>query len=148
MRLSALGCLVAAFLVVRAVCPKSLNWVSWRAPTPRKPGVLARAAEAEQGQVRRYTREMRGTPEGGKFWGRKTDEKWGEYAEGNAGKFDKDDLVEAKFPETDDWYSAQVMRYVGDGDWIVMWLDDMPEECEDQASMVKTADMRVLQVQY
>eukprot|EP00913_Durusdinium_trenchii_P021119 g19844.t1 len=61
--------------------------------------------------------EDRGTAKGGAFWGRSTEEQWGEFASGEAGSFDKDDLVEGKYPGTEDWYCAQVMKYIGQGDW-------------------------------
>ena len=128
-------------------------------------------AGQESNGPRMYYQEDRGTPKGGAFWGRSTDEKqlvpmkmllkrqtlnmirsressffqkpscyislcssidiissmlhefmilkistpksqsvarWGEFASGEAGRFDKDDLVQAKYPGSDDVYCAQV----------------------------------------
>ncbi|CAK0807408.1 unnamed protein product, partial [Prorocentrum cordatum] len=86
---------------------------------------------------------VRGTAEGGAFWRRTTDQKWGEFAEGEGGAFDKDDLVEAVFTVDGEWYSGQIMKYVGDGSWIVMWLDDLPEGSEEiKASTVVGKNIR------
>mmetsp|Transcript_73163 Transcript_73163/g.171608 ORF Transcript_73163/g.171608 Transcript_73163/m.171608 type:complete len:157 (-) Transcript_73163:206-676(-) len=98
-------------------------------------------AESEKNWPRMYFQEDRGTSLGKAFWGRSTDEKWGEFAEGDAGRFDKDDLVEAKYPGTDDWYCAQVMKYIGDSDWIIQWMDDMPDDSA-RASVVATTEMK------
>ena len=57
---------------------------------------------------RMYYPEDRGTPQGGAFWGRATEEKWGEFATGEAERFDKDDLVEARYPGSEESYCAQV----------------------------------------
>ncbi|CAK9090218.1 unnamed protein product [Durusdinium trenchii] len=104
-------------------------------PSPRNVRVACRAQESNG--PRMYYPEDRGTAKGGAFWGRSTEEQWGEFASGEAGSFDKDDLVEGKYPGTEDWYCAQVMKYIGQGDWIVMWVDDMPDDSA-KASVLKT----------
>mmetsp|Transcript_60907 Transcript_60907/g.170320 ORF Transcript_60907/g.170320 Transcript_60907/m.170320 type:complete len:174 (-) Transcript_60907:124-645(-) len=88
---------------------------------------------------RMYYKEMQGTEVGNAFWRQRTTDKWGERAEGDAGQFDKDDLVEATYPGSEERYCAQVMRYVGNSDWIVLWYD--APEGSAQASVVKTKDM-------
>jgi len=88
-----------------------------------------------------YYREMRATPAGNAFWAQKSDVKWGEFETGDPGAFDKDDLVEAIYPGSDEWCSGQIMKYVGNSNWIVMWLDDVPEDGA-QASVVKTKDIK------
>mmetsp|Transcript_39510 Transcript_39510/g.92926 ORF Transcript_39510/g.92926 Transcript_39510/m.92926 type:complete len:179 (+) Transcript_39510:76-612(+) len=93
-----------------------------------------------------YYGHMQGTPLGGAFWRRKFDGQWGEYATGDAGKFDKDDLVEAMYDDGE-YYAGQVMKYVGNSEWIVLWLDDLSDDhYEDvpKASTIKTKDMRHL----
>lgn len=89
---------------------------------------------------RHYFKDMRGTDAGNAFWRQRTREPWGEHAEGDAGQFDKDDLVEAVYDESGDCYSAQVIRYVGNSEWIVLW-HDAPDGSAD-ASVVKTKDMK------
>lgn len=97
--------------------------------------------EENASSPRMYYREMRSTEVGNAFWRQSTTEKWGEFASGDAGKFDKDDLVEALYPDSNnEWYCAQVMRYIGNSNWIVFWVDDM-EEGMAQASVIKTKDM-------
>jgi len=97
--------------------------------------------EENSSSPRMYYREMRSTEVGNAFWRQSTTEKWGELASGDAGKFDKDDLVEALYPDSNNvWYCAQVVRYIGNSNWIVFWVDDM-EEGTAQASVVKTKDM-------
>eukprot|EP00929_Paragymnodinium_shiwhaense_P089595 TRINITY_DN49750_c0_g1_i1.p1 TRINITY_DN49750_c0_g1~~TRINITY_DN49750_c0_g1_i1.p1 ORF type:complete len:169 (-),score=20.26 TRINITY_DN49750_c0_g1_i1:115-621(-) len=97
---------------------------------------------------RHYYQHMRGEPLGNAFWRQSTKDKWGEKAEGDAGQFDKDDMVEAQLTGSDDpgegeWYSAQVMKYIGNGDWVVMWIDDLPNyEESPKASVVHTSLMR------
>mmetsp|Transcript_52632 Transcript_52632/g.94478 ORF Transcript_52632/g.94478 Transcript_52632/m.94478 type:complete len:153 (+) Transcript_52632:49-507(+) len=103
--------------------------------------LIAAAAEGQDDPPRNYFQEMRATPAGNKFWARRTEEAWGEKASGDAGCFDKDDLVEAVYSGDGEWYCAQVMKYVGNSDWIVLWHDDMPDE-NLKASVVSTKDMK------
>merc|ERR1712100_132156 len=94
-------------------------------------------------------REMQGTGEGNAFWRRTAKENWGrtnvERVEGEAAFFDKDDLVEAVYSRDGLWYTGAIVKYVGDGYWIVFWIDDMPEENPrdwPRASTVRTGDIR------
>lgn len=123
-------------------------WVAGEAwmmrPLPGRSQRLARRAE-ESNRPRMYYQEDRGTPKGGAFWGRSTEEKWGEFASGEAGRFDKDDLVQAVYPGSQEVYCAQVMKYIGSGDWIVMWVDDMPEDFA-KASVLKMDEMEHVRI--
>mmetsp|Transcript_112696 Transcript_112696/g.224172 ORF Transcript_112696/g.224172 Transcript_112696/m.224172 type:complete len:175 (+) Transcript_112696:49-573(+) len=116
----------------------------------QRPWESSASLKATESQVdaevpRQYFKEMRNTDAGNAFWRRRTDDKWGEFAEGNPGKFDKDDLVEAVYDDTGTSYCAQVVRYVGNDDWLVLWVDDLPEESA-QASVVATADMKHISI--
>ncbi|CAE8707301.1 unnamed protein product [Polarella glacialis] len=129
----------------------------------RFPGLAVRAQEADTSEVpaddhnnnnydnsavryltpapTQYFKEMRSTEAGNAFWRQKYNGKWGEGAEGDAGVFDKDVLVEAKYD--DEWYCAQVSKYVGNSGWLVLWLDDLPDG-SPQASVVETKDMKLI----
>lgn len=75
---------------------------------PGRPGGRAPQVPRHATGPRMYYPEDRGTPQGGAFWGRSTEEQWGEFASGEPGRFDKDDLVEAQYPGSEEVYCAQV----------------------------------------
>ncbi|CAE7349332.1 unnamed protein product [Symbiodinium natans] len=141
------GCL---YLLVIVLLHRGLPFCSWSTASAVHRRTLrcrGSEAESEKNWPRMYYQENRGTPLGKAFWGRSTTEKWGEFAEGDPGKFDKDDLVEAKYPGTDDWYCAQVMKYIGEGDWIIQWMDDMPDDAA-KASVVPTKEMKHVKLNF
>eukprot|EP00930_Biecheleria_cincta_P099282 TRINITY_DN90917_c0_g1_i1.p1 TRINITY_DN90917_c0_g1~~TRINITY_DN90917_c0_g1_i1.p1 ORF type:complete len:211 (+),score=39.03 TRINITY_DN90917_c0_g1_i1:57-635(+) len=98
-------------------------------------------AQTDAPGPRMYSRAMRETELGNAFWRRTFDGEWGQKASGDAGAFDLDDAVEARYPGTDDWYCGSVKKYIGHSDWIVLWVDDVPDD-DVQASVIKTKDMR------
>merc|ERR1711953_1661734 len=109
---------------------------------------VAANALDDSGVPEHYYDEMRDSEEGNAFWRRTTDEKWGysgvDTAEGDAAQFDKDSFVEALYSKDGFWYTGSIMKYVGDGDWIVLWQDyDMPDG-SPKASTVKTKNIRLV----
>uniref|UniRef100_A0A7S0FIP9 Uncharacterized protein n=1 Tax=Pyrodinium bahamense TaxID=73915 RepID=A0A7S0FIP9_9DINO len=150
------GCKVAAALASRAGAGETPDELEAMRAQLREMGIAlekdfqgdAQGAEKQPlNGPRQYYREMRGTEVGNAFWRRKFEGAWGQFAEGEAGAFDLDDLVEAVYPGSDKRFSAQVKRYTGNGDWIVVWMDDLPEGSA-QASVVKTKDMKHIRIQW